>query len=88
MGAIAKTRIIKIGNSKGIRIPKLLLEQTKIGENVELEVQGRNLVVRPVRIPRSGWDDKFTQMAQEKDDRLLDADAISTSSWDVDEWEW
>jgi antitoxin MazE len=88
MGTSIKTRIIKIGNSQGIRIPKILLNQAEIGEDVELEVQGHNLVIRPARGLRHGWDEKFAQMAEHHDDQLLDADAISTSSWDTDEWEW
>lgn len=88
MGASTKTRIIKIGNSQGIRIPKVLLDQTEIEEDVELEVQGHNLVVRPARGPRHGWDEKFAKMAELNDDQLLDSELISTSSWDTDEWEW
>lgn len=88
MGSSAKTRIIKIGNSQGIRIPKLLLEQAEIGEDVELEVQGRNLVIRPARGIRDEWDKKFAQMAEKGDDQLLDAETMSTSNWDTDEWEW
>lgn len=88
MGNSTKTRIIKIGNSQGIRIPKLLLEQAEIGEDVELEVQGRNLIIRPARGPREMWDEKFGQMAAKGDDQMLDAEAISTTSWDTDEWEW
>jgi len=87
MGA-TKTRIIKIGNSQGIRIPKLLLDQAEIGEDVELEVQGHNLIVRPAKGPRHEWDKKFAQMAEHNDDQVLDADVLSTSSWDTDEWEW
>lgn len=83
-----KTRIVKIGNSQGIRIPKLLLDQTDIGEEVELEVQGGHLVIRPARGPRYGWDDQFAMMATRGDDRLLDADSISLTTWDSDEWEW
>ena len=88
MGTSTKTRIIKIGNSQGIRIPKLLLDQTEIGEDVELEVQGHNLLVRPARGARYGWDERFSQMAKQGDDQLLDADSITTSNWDIDEWEW
>ena len=88
MGASTKARIVKIGNSQGIRIPKLLLDQAEIGEDVELEVQGHNLVVRPARSPRYGWDEKFAQMAKNGDDHLLDSEVISTTSWDTNEWEW
>ncbi len=88
MGASTKTRIVKIGNSQGIRIPKLLLDQAEIGEDVELEVQGHNLVVRPARSPRDGWDEKFAKMAKRGDAKLLDSETISTTNWDANEWEW
>jgi len=88
MGTGTKARIIKIGNSQGIRIPKLLLDQVELGEEVELEVQGGKLVIRPSRGPRHGWDDQFAKMAEERDDQLLDVESISLSSWDTDEWDW
>ncbi len=88
MGASTKTRIVKIGNSQGIRIPKILLDQAEIGEDVELEVQGHNLVVRPARGPRDGWDERFAEMVKNGDDQLLDLEVISTTSWDTNEWEW
>lgn len=88
MGTGTKTRIVKIGNSRGIRIPKLLLDQTGIGEEVELEVQGRNMVIRPARGPRHGWDDQFALMAERGDHKLADAAATSLTTWDSDEWQW
>lgn len=83
-----KTRIIKIGNSQGIRIPKLLLEQSGLGEEVELEVQANRIVITPARRPREGWDEQFKAMAERGDDQLLDGDVPSFSTWDADEWEW
>ncbi|MFA4836884.1 MAG: AbrB/MazE/SpoVT family DNA-binding domain-containing protein [Dehalococcoidia bacterium] len=88
MGTGTKTRIVKIGNSRGIRIPKLLLEQAALGDEIEIEVQGDQLVVRSVRGPRQGWDERFAEMAGLGDDRLLDSEVISLSNWDKDEWEW
>lgn len=88
MGTSARTRIVKIGNSRGIRIPKLLLDQTELIDEVEIEVQGEHLIVKPLRGQRHGWDDRFADMARRGDDRLLDPDSVSLSSWDKDEWEW
>jgi len=82
-----KTRIVKIGNSQGIRIPKPLLEQTSLGEEVELEVRDDQIVIRSPRHPRQGWDEEFQLMAERGDDQLLDNE-ISLSSWDQDEWQW
>ena len=86
MSTAIRTRIVKIGNSQGVRIPKLLLEQSGIHTEVEIEVEGDHLTIRQVRHPRAGWDHAFSQMAQNHDDLLLDE--VSTTEWDQVEWEW
>lgn len=83
-----KTRIIKIGNSQGVRIPKLLLEQSNIGEEVELEAQDYQIVIRSTKRPRRNWEASFRAMAENGDDRLIDADLTGRSSWGKGEWEW
>ena len=88
MGMAVKTRVIKIGNSQGIRIPKLLLDQSGLEGEVELSVERDQLVVRPVRRSRHGWDEQFRMMAESGDDRLLDEEALSLTQWDAGEWEW
>lgn len=85
---VIKTRIIKIGNSQGIRLPKLLLTQIGLGKEVELEVQQDQIVIRPAQGPRSGWDAQFRAMAEHGDDRLLDSEASDLTTWDADEWVW
>jgi len=88
MSTIVKTRIVKIGNSQGIRIPKILLEQSNLGEEVELELELDQIVVRSVRVVRQGWDDAFQAMSVQGDDELLDGETLALSAWDEDEWEW
>jgi len=88
MPIVVKTRIIKIGNSQGIRIPKLLLEQTNLGEEVELELQRDQIVVRPAHHARHNWEDEFKAMAERGDDKLLDSDVVIPTVWDDKEWEW
>lgn len=83
-----KTRIVRIGNSRGIRIPKPLLEQTGLHDEVEVTVQDGALIIRPAREARAGWAEAFREMARHGDDTLLDDPAPSLSSWDEDEWEW
>ena len=82
-----KTRIIRIGNSQGIRIPKPLLEQSGISGDVELEVEDNKIVIYPVAQPRRGWDKAFASMAEHGDDQLLDPNNAS-SQWDAEEWQW
>lgn len=86
MGAVIRTQIVKIGNSQGIRIPKLLLKQSGIRTEVEIEVHDDRLILRAVGRSRLGWEEAFAAMADRQDDILLD-DA-NTTSWDSSEWEW
>ena len=67
-----KARIIQIGNSKGIRIPRPLLRGCQLEDEVELEAQPGQLIVRPVGGPRHGWAAAFEKMAEYGDDALLD----------------
>jgi antitoxin MazE len=82
-----KTRIVRIGNSKGVRIPKLLLEQTGLDGEVEIEAQQNSLLIRATRKPREGWSKAFRDMAAAGDDRIID-DVPDLSSFDKDGWEW
>jgi antitoxin MazE len=74
-----KTKIVRIGNSQGIRIPKSLLHQCHLVGPVEIDVQGNQLVVRSASRPRSGWEETFRTMHQAGDDRLLDRKHSSPS---------
>ena len=83
-----KTRIVRIGNSRGVRIPKPLLEQTGLSGEVEIRADADGLVIRPARRPRDGWAAAFRRMAQAGDDAILDDAPPSLSEWDESEWEW
>ena len=82
-----KTRIIRIGNSQGIRIPKPLLEQSGITGDVELAVDDNRIVIQAVSRPRSGWEKAFASMAEHGDDNLLIQDETAPD-WDAEEWQW
>ena len=82
-----KTRIIRIGSSQGVRIPKPLLEQTGLAEEVELEVRGDEIIIRSASRARAGWDEAFRAMAAHGDDALLD-EGITNAEWDDEEWTW
>lgn len=83
-----RTRIVKIGNSQGIRIPKPLIEETGLKGEVDLRVEDHSLVISRVRDVREGWDHAFQKMAERRDEALLDPEAPSLTSWDETEWEW
>jgi antitoxin MazE len=83
-----KARIVNIGNSRGIRIPKLLLEEANLGDEVELEMEKGQLILRRPSHPRADWEERFRRMAQRGDDQLLDVEVSSLTSWDDKEWDW
>ena len=82
-----RTEIIKIGNSKGLRIPKAILEHCRMKKAVNLYVEDHALIVTPCEEVRTGWEQCFRLMAQKRDDTLLDADSLE-HSWDEEEWQW
>ena len=83
-----KAHIVRIGNSKGIRIPKSVIEQCQLHGAVDLFVQHGQLLVRSAAKARVGWDQAFEQMHRHGDDQLMDPDATSTSQWDRTDWTW
>ena len=83
-----RAHIVKIGNSQGIRIPKPLLDQTGIKDDVELEVDKTQIIIRPISHPRSGWDNAFRSMAEYGDDALMDGNDNIAHYWDEKEWQW
>jgi antitoxin MazE len=83
-----KSKLIAIGNSQGIRIPKPLLEQTGLTGEVELIARDGVLLVRNATGPRDRWAEAFRGMAAKGDDRLVDEPPVSSSRWDQESWEW
>jgi len=63
--------VIKIGNSKGIRLSKTLLEKYNIQDAVEVILEKGQIVIKPLSRPRKGWEKAFKKMAENGDDRLL-----------------
>lgn len=86
MDTVVKTKIIRIGNSKGIRIPKILLDQLDLGDEVELKLGKGTIQIRPAHHPRAGWEAQFAAMAAHGDDQLLDEELLLTKV--EEEWEW
>jgi antitoxin MazE len=82
-----RARVIKIGNSQGLRIPKPILEQTGIKDDVEIAVEENQIIIRPIKNAREGWDAAFKIMGEKGDDELILDENIS-HSWDEEEWQW
>lgn len=78
--------VIQIGNSRGIRLPKAILDQLNVSEKLDLEVENQQIVLRPVQSdPRYGWDKAFKEMASLQEDTLLNEEVIIPDGF---EWEW
>lgn len=78
--------VIPIGNSKGIRLPKTILEQLQVTDALNLEVENQQIILSPVnKKPRSGWSDAYNAMHQKNEDNLLVAEPEDSGAF---EWEW
>ncbi len=80
------TRIIRIGRSRGIRLPKQLLEQAQLPDEVELRAEPGRLIVAAAKRPRSGWLEAAKAMRARGDDTLPDKPALTR--FDREDWEW
>lgn len=81
-----KSQIIQIGNSQGVRIPKVLLEDSRIRGEVELEVHPDGILIRNAQKPRAGWDEAFKSMAENEDDEMVGEHPSTV--FDKKEWQW
>jgi antitoxin MazE len=81
-----RAKLVKIGNSRGIRLPKPVIEQVGLEGEVELEVREGEVVISPARAPRSGWEEAARTLAARGEDRVLD-EPIATA-FDDEEWSW
>ncbi len=84
-----KTKIIRIGNSQGVRIPKPLIEESGLTEEIEMILRDNEIVLRSAEATRKGWEEYFEKMAEQGDDALLDQKEIEKpSEWDEADWTW
>jgi antitoxin MazE len=79
------TRVINVGNSRGIRIPNTILKQLEIGDQLEMIVDEthKEIKLKPVSKVRKNWDNAFKKMHETGEDALLISDSI-----DMNDWEW
>ena len=81
-----KTRIVRIGNSRGIRIPKPLLEQAGLEDEVQLEVIEEGLRITSMVTPRAGWAEAANALVGRGETGLLDPE--TATRFDEQEWSW
>lgn len=81
-----KTRIVRIGNSQGVRLPRPLLLQAGLGEEVVLRASPGRILIEAARAPRAGWEAAAESMHADGDDQLLDRP--THTRFDLSEWHW
>ena len=79
-----EANIIKIGNSKGLRLSKSILEQYNINEKVEVILEKGRIILKPIEQPRKNWEASFKQMRKENDDQLIIDDVFKDET--LEEW--
>ena len=81
-----KAHIVRIGNSRGIRLPKTLIQEAQLEDEVELQAEpGRILISKPSQ-PRAGWADAARRMREQGEDHLIDQPA--PTQFDKKDWKW
>jgi antitoxin MazE len=81
-----RTRLVRIGNSRGVRLPRAIIEQAGLTDDIELGVRDGVVVIARVSSARSGWADAARQMRERNEDRLLDGP--TPTRFDEKEWNW
>lgn len=81
------TRLVAIGNSRGVRLPKPLIEEAGLGERVSLRVVDGGLLIEPRSEVRAGWA-AAARLARERGDDAAVEEAWPPTGFDIDEWEW
>lgn len=81
-----KARIVRIGNSRSVRLPKQILDLAALPEEVELHAEPRRIVIEAAERPRAGWEEAARRMGSQGDDVLIDPN--TATRFDDEEWEW
>lgn len=79
-----ETSIIKIGNSKGLRLSKTILEKYNIKDKVEIILEKGQIIIKPIETPRQNWEEAFERMSNEGDDKMLMNDVFDDEKFE--EW--
>ncbi len=79
-----KARLVRIGNSRGVRLPKPLIEEAGLTDEVEVRVREGSLIIVPATRPRSGWAEAAKRMRRRGEDRLLEEP--TPTRFDDEEW--
>lgn len=81
-----KAQIVRIGNSRGIRLPKTLLQEAQLEDEVDLQAEPGRILISKTSKPRTGWAEAARRMRDRDEDRLLDPPV--PTQFDKEEWTW
>ncbi len=81
-----KAHIVRIGNSRGIRLPKTLLQEAQLDDEVEIQAEPGRILISKMAKPRAGWADAARRMRERGEDRLIDQP--TPTRFDKEEWKW
>ncbi len=81
-----RARLVRIGNSRGVRLPKPLIEEAGLTEDVELQVQEGKIIISRVHSVRERWAQEAKALSTRGEDRLLDEP--TATRFDAKEWNW
>jgi antitoxin MazE len=78
-----ETDVIKIGNSKGIRLSKTILDKYNIKDKLEVILESGHIILKPIDAPRKDWNQQFEKMHQQGDDKMLMHDVFHDENFDA-----
>ncbi len=81
-----KAKLVRIGNSRGVRLPKPLIEEAGLREEVEIRVREGTVIISSRRASRAGWAEAAREMHQRADDTLLESE--TPTRFDREQWRW
>jgi len=81
--------LIKIGNSKGLRLPKAIIEQAQLErKELKIKIVKEGLLIQPVQKPRQGWEDQFKKNSSFVQGNSEEKEWLEASFTDEKDWEW
>ena len=81
-----KAKLVQIGNSRGVRLPKPLIEEAELKDEVDIRVHQGSIIITSMEKARAGWAESASLMSQRGEDALLNPE--TTSKFDETEWQW
>jgi antitoxin MazE len=81
-----KGKLVRIGNSRGVRLPRAVIEEAGLREDLEIRIEGRSVVLSSPARAREGWKDAAARMVEREEAGLLDP--LAETTFDREEWEW